>query len=100
MDKNNVERHSARQKSDDREMFFGFLALLSLAFPALAIRALLPDLNPLLLVGIGLLIYFAYFAWLLRLHAQRSVQEQLSLKRVVVTEEQDQVMNQMGVNRE
>ena len=100
MKKQPIGRQSSQQKLDDRETLLGFLSLLSLALPALAIRALLPELNPLFLVVIGLVIYSAYIAWLFRMHAARSIEEQTSLKRIAVTVEQDQPRGQEGFNRE
>ena len=58
MDKS--EYQVAADKAGDRRGALGLLALLSLAVPALLIRSLFPDLDPLLLAGLGVAVYSAY----------------------------------------
>ena len=96
MDKNQTNREVDRRQPNDRQMFIGLLALLSLALPAVAIRSLLPDLNPIVLAGTGLALYAAYLAWLYRMHLAQSTEEQSSLETVVVTGKQDQRPGQQG----
>jgi hypothetical protein len=52
----------AQGRVDNRQGLLGFIALISLAIPALLIRSLLPDLNPLILAGLGVAVYSAYLA--------------------------------------
>ena len=60
----------ANQNGHDRSGLFGMLALLSLALPALGIRYLLPDMNPLFLAALGGAVYAVYLAVLMRQMAQ------------------------------
>ena len=53
-------RARTEQGIDDRSAFLGLLAILSLAVPALVIRNLFPELNPLYLVGLGAITYSTY----------------------------------------
>lgn len=62
---NNQERDVAAQAIDNRSAMIGLLALLVLAFPALLIRSLFPDLNPLFLAGLGIVTYGSYLTVLM-----------------------------------
>jgi len=55
--------HHRQQTTNDRRGLIGLFTIFSLAFPALAIRYLYPDLNPLFLVGLGLAVYVFYLGF-------------------------------------
>jgi hypothetical protein len=74
------EQESIQKDMNDREMLLLFLALLSLALPALAIRVAFPDLNPLFLAGLGLMLYGVYLGWFLRANQLLSVVEEAPLE--------------------
>ena len=71
---NNQVQDGAGQTTDNRSAMIGLLALLSLAFPALLIRTLFPDLNPLFLAGLGVVTYGSYLT-VLMLKQTEQVQE-------------------------
>jgi hypothetical protein len=86
-----TDQHSesrAGQNGNDRSGALGFLALLGLAFPALGIRYLLPDLNPLLLAGLGLAVYSIYLGMLIHYMAQAEDAESALEPVVLETREQ------------
>jgi drug/metabolite transporter (DMT)-like permease len=61
----NDEQVIMRQEVDDRQGLLGLLALISLAIPALLIRYLFPEINPVILGGLGVAVYAAYLSVLL-----------------------------------
>lgn len=89
------EQPPFQREVDDREMLLGFLALLSLALPALAIRTLLPDLNPFLLAGIGIIAYGAYLGWMFRAVLVQSTVEQAAMEPVRVSERRDHSLSEL-----
>ena len=77
---NDQERDGADQTVDNRSAMIGLLALLSLAFPALLIRNLFPDLNPLFLAGLGVITYGIYLTWLLFRQSEQAREMESSLE--------------------
>ena len=78
---------------NDRSGLFGLLALLGLAFPALGIRYLFPDLNPLFLAGFGIAVYGVY----LGLQAYLTIQTgdpELALEPVVANTQDRHLLNE------
>ena len=67
---------------NDRKMLLGLGAIFVLAFLALAIRLLLPDLNPFILVGLGTTVYGVYLGSLLLSHLSRDkeIEESFALE--------------------
>jgi hypothetical protein len=78
------DQEMAQNKVDDRRGLLGFIALISLAIPALLIRALLPDLNPLILAGLGVVVYSAYLAVMVTFMLRQVKHEQPAPKTVPV----------------
>jgi hypothetical protein len=78
------EQVSTQKDMSEREVRLIFLALLGLALPAWAIRVVFPDLNPLLLAGLGLALYGVYLGWFLRSNNLLPVMEEASLETVKV----------------
>lgn len=58
------DQEAVRETVEGRQALLGLVALVSLAIPALTIRHLLPDLNPLILAGVGMVAYMTYLAML------------------------------------
>ena len=79
---NNREQDDAGQTIDNRSAMIGLLALLSLAFPALLIRTLFPDLNPLFLAGLGIITYGSYLVILLHKQSEQLQEMESSLEPV------------------
>ena len=77
---NDQEQDGEGQTIDNRSAMIGLLALLSLAFPALLIRTLFPDLDPLFLAGIGLVTYGSYLTILMLKQTERVQQMESSLE--------------------
>jgi len=73
------ERDMMRQEIGDRQALIGLLALIGLALPALLIRYLFPNLNPVVLAGLGVAAYATYLGLLLT-----SVSQQIDKEAVLV----------------
>jgi hypothetical protein len=69
----------------DRHGLLGLVALISLAMPALLIRTLLPDLNPLILTALGLAVYVAYLVAMAAVLWRQAEQTNPSLETVPTT---------------
>ena len=76
----NQEEDGAGQIIDNRSAMIGLVALLSLAFPALLIRTLFPDLNPLFLAGLGIVTYGSYLTVLMLRQSKQGQEMESSLK--------------------
>ena len=74
------EQGEVGAKIDDREGLLGLVALISLAIPALLIRILLPDLNPVILAGLGVAVYAVYLATLLSTLSRQANEEERTLQ--------------------
>lgn len=78
------EQVATQKVRDDRETLIIFLAILGLALPALAIRNLFPDLNPLLLAGLGITVYGVYLGWFLWTNQLLSAEKEVSRQSATV----------------
>ncbi len=79
------DQETVREKSDDRHGLMGFIALLSLAIPALLIRNLFPDMNPLMLAGLGVTVYVAYLGLMIAVLLRQAEHEQTRPEAVPAT---------------
>ena len=81
-----VEENQAAMQSriDDRQGLLGLIALILLAIPALLIRYLFPDLDPMILAGLGLAVYSVYAGMMVLALSSRAGQEEPSPKPVPV----------------
>jgi hypothetical protein len=76
-----IERSDYR-KDRDRRGLIGLLSLFGAALPALGIRFLFPDLNPLFLVGLGVAVYGVYLG-LLAYYSFQSNDDELATEPVI-----------------
>ena len=59
-------QNQARRDVEDRTIWMGLLVIFTLAFLALGLRYLLPNLNSYVLLGLGAAVYLTYIgSWLL-----------------------------------
>lgn len=79
------DHEPVRETVEGRQALLGLVALISLAIPALTIRYLLPDLNPLILAGVGMVAYTAYLAMLF-IALSRQAEEEQALPATVLSE--------------
>ena len=89
-----IERHT-QQIGKDRRGLIAFLTLVSLAFPALGIRYLVPDLNPLFLAGLGVAVYGVYLG-LLAYYSFQSNDVELATEPVVSNARDRRLVNDVS----
>lgn len=82
------EQMIVRQAVDDRQALIGLLALISLALPALLIRYLFPNIDPLVLASLGVALSATYLGMLL-LTVIRQTKEEAGLLPVAVEVDHD-----------
>ena len=74
------ERGLNHKSVDERKMLLGIGAIFAMAFLALGIRLLLPNLNPFILVGLGATVYGVYLGTLFLSHLSQAKDTEDSLE--------------------
>lgn len=77
--------HASKSRIDDRQGLLGLLALISLAGPALLIRYLFPELNPLFLAAFGVAIYSLYLGLLVLAVSRHTGDDEVAVNLAPIT---------------
>lgn len=80
-----VKQEMFQDDASDQHGLLGLIALIGLAIPALLIRSLLPDLNPVFLAGLGSAVYLAYLGVMVVTLMRQAEQGQLAPETIGVT---------------